>query len=147
MELVGRARPSQPSRRVVVCQGDGSLLMNLGSLVTITAHAPKNLTVLLFDNGVYEVTGIQQTLAASDFRRDEQSICYASLARSCGFQVVHEFASVDDWQVGVKECLSEDGPVFVVIKTTPMTENLSPKSPGPAAERIRNFAAALQVED
>src|SRR4051812_44719417 len=43
---------AQPRRRVFVCNGDGSMLMNLGSLVTIAAAAPPNLTVLLFDNGV-----------------------------------------------------------------------------------------------
>src|SRR5579864_3178601 len=44
---------ARPDRKVVVCNGDGSMLMNLGSLVTITAEAPANLTVIVFDNGVY----------------------------------------------------------------------------------------------
>ncbi len=68
---------ARPDRKVVVCNGDGSMLMNLGSLVTITAQAPANLTVILFDNGVYEVTGVQPTLAAATLRRD------AAAARFC----------------------------------------------------------------
>ncbi|HUE15901.1 MAG TPA: thiamine pyrophosphate-dependent enzyme, partial [Planctomycetaceae bacterium] len=60
---------ARPDRKVVVCNGDGSMLMNLGSLVTITAQGPPNLTVILFDNGVYEVTGVQPTLAAPTLRR------------------------------------------------------------------------------
>jgi phosphonopyruvate decarboxylase len=50
---------AQPARRVIVLSGDGSLLMNLGSLVTIAAEAPANLVVVVFVNGVYEVTGAQ----------------------------------------------------------------------------------------
>jgi sulfopyruvate decarboxylase subunit beta len=43
---------AQPNRKVVVCSGDGSMLMNLGSLVTISAQGPSNLIVIVFDNGV-----------------------------------------------------------------------------------------------
>src|SRR3954470_4503232 len=50
---------AQPERRVIVCNGDGSMLMNLGSLVSIAAARATNLVVLVFDNGVYEVTGAQ----------------------------------------------------------------------------------------
>ena len=48
---------AQPEQRVIVVNGDGCLLMNLGCLVTITAQAPKNFTLIIIDNGVYEVTG------------------------------------------------------------------------------------------
>src|SRR5207247_2605082 len=50
---------AQPKRRVIVCNGDGSMLMNLGSLVTITAADATNLVVIVLDNGVYEVTGAE----------------------------------------------------------------------------------------
>ena len=52
---------AQPDRRVIVCNGDGSMLMNLGSLVSIAGAGATNLVVLVFDNGVYEVTGSQPT--------------------------------------------------------------------------------------
>src|SRR5687767_14148146 len=47
---------ARPAHRVIVCSGDGSLLMNLGSLASIVAAAATNLVVIVFDNGVYEVT-------------------------------------------------------------------------------------------
>ncbi|MFI5246492.1 MAG: thiamine pyrophosphate-dependent enzyme, partial [Gemmatimonadales bacterium] len=47
---------AQPARRVFACNGDGSTLMSLGALATISAAAPGNLVLLVFDNGVYEVT-------------------------------------------------------------------------------------------
>ena len=137
---------AQPNRRIVVCQGDGSMLMNLGSFVTLSAHAPKNLTVLLFDNGVYEVTGIQQTLATAELRQDDQSVNYAEMAKACGFSTVFEISDLDTWKQSARECLDADGPVFVVLKTEPMLDGGGPKSPGPAAQRIREFASALQAE-
>jgi len=56
---------AQPKRRVFALEGDGSLLMQLGSLSTIAALAPKNLTMVVMDNGIYQITGGQPTPAAS----------------------------------------------------------------------------------
>lgn len=55
---------ARPDRRVVAIDGDGSLLMNLGSLATIGAVAPANLVVLVLDNGSYGTTGGQKTATA-----------------------------------------------------------------------------------
>ncbi|MDP9373980.1 MAG: thiamine pyrophosphate-dependent enzyme, partial [Chloroflexota bacterium] len=59
---------AQPARQVVALEGDGSILMNLGCLATIAAAAPRNLTVILWDNGLYQITGRQRsaTAAATD---------------------------------------------------------------------------------
>src|SRR6201997_1580729 len=56
---------AQPSRRVFALEGDGSLLMQLGSLSTIATLKPKNLTMVIMDNGVYQITGAQPTPAAA----------------------------------------------------------------------------------
>ncbi len=50
---------AQPQKRVAVITGDGEMLMGLGSLATIGIQAPKNLAVIVFDNGVYGETGMQ----------------------------------------------------------------------------------------
>jgi len=50
---------AQPTRRVVVVEGDGALMMHMGSLVTVGAVAPSNLTVLLIQNGVHAASGGQ----------------------------------------------------------------------------------------
>jgi len=55
---------AQPERRVFALEGDGSLLMQLGTLSTIAALRPKNLTLIVFDNGIYQITGAQPTPAA-----------------------------------------------------------------------------------
>jgi thiamine pyrophosphate-dependent acetolactate synthase large subunit-like protein len=56
---------AQPKRRVFALEGDGSLLMQLGSLSTIATLKPKNLTMVVMDNGVYQITGAQPTPAAA----------------------------------------------------------------------------------
>lgn len=56
---------AQPKRRVIALEGDGSLLMQLGSLSTIATLKPKNLTMVVMDNGIYQITGSQPTPAAA----------------------------------------------------------------------------------
>jgi thiamine pyrophosphate-dependent acetolactate synthase large subunit-like protein len=56
---------AQPNRRVFALEGDGSLLMQMGCLSTIATLAPKNLTMVVMDNGVYQITGAQPTPAAA----------------------------------------------------------------------------------
>ena len=55
---------AQPGRRVFALEGDGSLLMQLGALTTIASLRPKNLVMIVMDNGVYQITGAQPTPAA-----------------------------------------------------------------------------------
>src|SRR5450432_463098 len=56
---------AQPKRKVFALEGDGSLLMQLGCLSTIATLAPKNLVMVVMDNGVYQITGAQPTPAAA----------------------------------------------------------------------------------
>ena len=74
------------------------MLMNLGSLVTITARAPRNLTLILFDNGVYEVTGAQLTPGSGAAATDGRNVDFAGLARASGFERVYEFDELDRWR-------------------------------------------------
>ena len=55
---------AQPNRRVFALEGDGSLLMQLGALSTIATLKPKNLIMIVMDNGIYQITGAQPTPAA-----------------------------------------------------------------------------------
>jgi len=56
---------AQPHRHVIALEGDGSLLMQLGCLATVAMQAPKNLTVVVWDNGIYQITGGQPTASAT----------------------------------------------------------------------------------
>ena len=126
---------AQPDRNVVVCQGDGSLLMNLGSLVTITARMPDNLVVLLMENRVYEITGRQGTPGTADLRAGGQNIDYVALARAAGFPEVQVFDNLATWRRAAATVLNSTGPVFAVLKVQPVSGDTAPKSPGPAWQR------------
>ncbi len=56
---------AQPRRHVLALEGDGSLLMQLGCLSTVAQQAPKNLTIIVWDNGMYQITGGQPTTSAT----------------------------------------------------------------------------------
>ena len=126
---------AQPDRRVIVCNGDGSMLMNLGSLVSIVGSGATNLIVLVFQNGVYEVTGSQPMPAEADF---------ATIARGAGFSSVFEFSNSEEWTSRIDEVLEAPGPVFAVLRVAPDVGIPGPKSPGPAGERARRFRQALE---
>jgi len=134
---------AQPQRHVVVCSGDGSMLMNLGSLVTISAQAPANLTVIVFDNGVYEVTGAQPTTAAPLLRSDSAPVDFAALARASGFTRVFTFDAADAWKTAVAEVLRGPGPTFVSLHVEPVVDGGLPAFAGPAPDRARALQAAL----
>jgi thiamine pyrophosphate-dependent acetolactate synthase large subunit-like protein len=56
---------AQPKRHVIALEGDGSLLMQLGCLSTVAVQKPKNLTIVVWDNGIYQITGSQRTATAA----------------------------------------------------------------------------------
>ncbi len=135
---------ARPDKDVIVCNGDGSMLMNLGSLVTIATAAPPNLTVVLFENGVYEVIGGQAIPGGKSLGDSSACLDFAGLARSAGLRSVHEFKTIDEWRAAIADVLAEPGPTFVVLDVAPIPGAPGPKSPGPAGERAAAFAAALR---
>jgi thiamine pyrophosphate-dependent acetolactate synthase large subunit-like protein len=56
---------AQPRRHVIALEGDGSLLMQLGCLATVAERSPKNLTIVVWDNGIYQITGSQPTASSA----------------------------------------------------------------------------------
>jgi sulfopyruvate decarboxylase subunit beta len=99
----------RPDKRVIVLDGDGSLLMNLGSLVTIAEVAPKNLFHFLCENGTYEANGGHPIPGRAQ-------VDFAGFARSAGYRSVHQFADLKVFEQQVRAVLAEEGPVFVDLK-------------------------------
>jgi sulfopyruvate decarboxylase subunit beta len=122
-------------RGVVVLSGDGSLLMNLGCLVTVANH-PAPLTILLIDNGLYEVTGGQDIAGAG--RTD-----FAGLARSAGIARVDEFADAEAWRRGAAAVFSGTGPVFVWLKVTGEHGKKTPNPPRSMKEQIQRLQSVI----
>jgi sulfopyruvate decarboxylase subunit beta len=125
---------AQPARRVVVCNGDGSMLMSLGSLVTMAAEAPPNLTLVIMDNGVYEVTGGQPVPHRPDF---------AALAKASGISNVYKIENGSDWAAVAGKLLDLHGTTVIVLDIEPKPDRPAPKSPGPAAARAVALRRAL----
>lgn len=97
---------AKPHKDVVVIDGDGSLLMNMGSLVTIFANNPSNLTWIVIDNGAYGSTGNQDTYA--------QKTDLVDIAKAVGFKNSFDFTDIN-----LKDVIRSDDVSFIVYKTEP----------------------------
>jgi len=133
---------AQPDKQIIVCNGDGCMLMNLGGLVTITAQAPSNYTLIIFDNGIYEITGGQPTPATSG---EAPLVDYPALAAAAGFRQVFAFETLEDWAESARDVIDAPGPAFVHLAVTPVPGAVGPRSPSPAPPRADAFAEALQA--
>src|ERR1051326_5100462 len=103
---------AQPQRKVIVIDGDGSLLMQLGSLVTIAGAAPPNLFHFVFENGVYETSGSQPLPGEGRFDLTE-------MARGAGYAHTAKFDDGAKFAEELPHLLSRRGPVFVSVFTEP----------------------------
>ena len=101
---------AQPSRKVIALEGDGSLLMQLGTLGTVAACRPANLTIIVFDNGVYNITGGQRTLTS-------HTIDVVAMARGAGLRNSHWAADPAHFDALVEQALRGDGPSFIATRT------------------------------
>ncbi len=98
-----------PDEKVVVLDGDGSLLMNLGSLVTIANIAPPNLVHFVCHNGIYEVNG-EFPLPTSE------KLSFEGIARESGYAKTWSFSEVEALDNAMLEILTTTGPVFVSLR-------------------------------
>lgn len=98
-----------PDQKVVVLDGDGSLLMNLGSLVTVAQAAPPNLIHFVSFNGIYEVNG-RYPLPGG------RNVDFCALAAAAGYSRTYHFSELDDLEARITEVFEGDGPVFVVLE-------------------------------
>ena len=100
---------AQPKRRVIALEGDGSLLMQLGSLTTVATLAPKNLTIIVMDNGCYQITGAQKTTTA--FSAD-----IVGIALGAGIKEARWAADEAMFESLVRRALLEDGPQLIAAR-------------------------------
>ncbi len=100
---------AQPQRHVVALEGDGSLLMQLGCLATVAVQAPKNLTVVVWDNGIYQITGAQPT--ASSTTAD-----LVAIARGSGLANSNWAADEDEFDRLMARALKEGGPSLIAAR-------------------------------
>jgi thiamine pyrophosphate-dependent acetolactate synthase large subunit-like protein len=97
---------AQPARKVFSLEGDGSILMQLGSLATVAARAQKNLCIVIMDNGAYQITGgqVAQTALGADV---------VGIARASGIAHAAWAADEDGFVELVQRFLREGGPCLI----------------------------------
>lgn len=126
---------SRRDRRVIALEGDGSLLMNLGTLATVGAARPANLVVIVFRNRHYESSGGQQ-LPAVD-------VDLVAMARAARFTFAEDVPSAETVRAALERARAADGPALLVLETAfDPSEPIPPYSERPDAIRL-NFARAL----
>jgi thiamine pyrophosphate-dependent acetolactate synthase large subunit-like protein len=100
---------AQPKRRIFALEGDGSLLMQMGCLTTIATQAPKNLTMVVMDNGVYQITGAQPTPAAA-------VADIVAIAIGSGITNSAWAADEEDFERLVDQSLSASVPTLIAVR-------------------------------
>jgi thiamine pyrophosphate-dependent acetolactate synthase large subunit-like protein len=135
---------ARPERKVICLNGDGSMLMTLGTLVTVVGARASNLILLVCDNGQLEATDDQPVAGAG-------SVDYAAFAQAARFRRVFRFDDARAYAEALPTMLSSEGPIFVhaVLRAG----NERPISRGPTedaaylrvslAESARRVQAAL----
>ena len=103
---------AQSDTKVILMDGDGSLLMNLGTLITIANQKPANFYHFVVQNGVYATTG-GQALPAID------RVSFAGMAKAAGYAAAYAFDDLEAFTGEVGRILSEPGPALVCMATTP----------------------------
>jgi thiamine pyrophosphate-dependent acetolactate synthase large subunit-like protein len=98
---------ARPDLRVVVLDGDGSILMNLSSLATERACAAANLVHVIWDNGGWEITGGQPV--GSPFGVDLELV-----ARGCGFARTATVEDLEDFRRVFAEAMADDDAWVIV---------------------------------
>lgn len=107
---IGLGLALSTDQKVVVLDGDGSLLMNLGALATIGTNQPTNLILMVIDNGAYGSTGFQPTFTAYGTRLD-------AVAQACNIRNTFVIKQETAIPTVMEEILRSDkGPFCVIIK-------------------------------
>lgn len=121
---------ARPDRMVVCLNGDGSMLMTLGTLVTITGSGATNILLVVVENGSYEITGHQPIPGRG-------KIDFGAMARGAGFTRVFRFTEADAWARAIPHLLADTGPTFAHVLVEPGTE-------GPILRRLSEESRYLQ---
>lgn len=127
---------SRPDRRIVILDGDGSLLMNLGSLVTIADQKPENLVHIVFQDGVYFSTGAQAVPG-----RDRTDL--TGIAKSAGIGDATTYDDLEEFVIDLPDILERPGPVFVCLKVV-NPPDAPPVYTGRSGEAVKRLTKALR---
>lgn len=127
------ARPKQP---IVVVDGDGAVLMNLGHLPMAGAFKPKSFYHIVVDNGRYESTGGQATLS--------KDVKIEAIAKAAGYKSAVGVATEAALKTALVRLFKSPGPAMLVVRVKPEKGEAPPRVTDSPEEITRKFSAALQ---
>lgn len=130
---IAAARPEVP---VAVLDGDGNVLMNLGSLAMTAVMAPAKFRHVVFDNGVYASTGNQPAISAS--------VKLEEIARAAGYRKVARVGRVAEIVPALRAQLAEPGPTLLLIETQPEAGPPAPRIPYTPPEMTARVSRAIE---
>jgi len=107
---------AKPNKQVITFDGDGNVLMGMGTLATVGALRPKNFIHLVFDNEVYGTTGNQPTIS--------NVVPLDKVAKAAGYVNVVRVLDRDDLVYEFKDLLKQDGPSMLLIKVNEFVEDV-----------------------
>jgi thiamine pyrophosphate-dependent acetolactate synthase large subunit-like protein len=125
-----------PEQRVVLLDGDGSLLMNLSSLASEGWRAPKNLVHICWDNRMYEMTGRQPTATAGPAE-------LAAIAEGAGFPLVARCETLAAFEAALERALAGEGPAFILAVVKGERAKRDPRGPKSATAIRHRFMGEL----
>jgi sulfopyruvate decarboxylase subunit beta len=126
---------AKPDKKVVVLDGDGNVLMGMGTLASIGALAPRNLIHVVFDNEVYGSTGNQPTLS--------RIVHLDRMAKAAGYAQVERVREREDLIYEFKDMLGKDGPSFLLVKVTEQADDVD-RVPLEPVEITQRFKKAIE---
>lgn len=129
---------ARPDRRVVVYDGDGNLLMNLGSTAMIASTAPRNLVHVVFDNGVYASTGNQPTISGQ--------VPLEAIAGAAGYEKSVRARTPEELASAFEACLRVGGPCFILAELEVETGKFTAGRVTHTPEEIRDRFSAVIAE-
>ncbi|MDH5739271.1 MAG: thiamine pyrophosphate-dependent enzyme, partial [Nitrospira sp.] len=124
-----------PNKQVITFDGDGNVLMGMGTLATVGALKPKNFIHVVFDNEVYGTTGNQPTIS--------NVVPLEKVAKSAGYVNVERVLDRDDLVYEFKDMLKKDGPSMLLIKVNEFVEDAGRVLHEPP-EMTRRFMKAIE---
>jgi phosphonopyruvate decarboxylase len=110
---------NKPNRKVAIFDGDGSVLMRLGSLATVGYHKPANYVHVVLDNEMYASTGGQPSAAPA--------VCLSDLAISAGYRRAITVYGADTLSYYWNQFRHDEGPSLLHVKVKRVAEKMPPR--------------------
>lgn len=124
-----------PDKKIIAIEGDGSVLLNLGSLAMVGAEQSTNLLTIVLDNGTYESTGGQKCIS--------QNLNLSKIAKAIGYKNVFFAEDTDSLSVKMSKLLKLKGPNFLLIKIESSHEEGIPRVSHTPEQIKERFIKAL----